>query len=256
MQGFIDIHCHCLPDLDDGPEDMEQAIALCRALVEDGIETVVATPHMFNSFSDATDIQIVLHVVDQLRVRLQTEGVTLNLLPGAEVTLNDQIFDLLKRGQLPTLNQGQFLLLEIPSSLYMDITTILEKLNDHGIRCILAHPERWGYLKKNWAVLDRWTKLGVGFQISASSLLTGAGWFGRMKSPAWQFVEKGYATVIASDAHDIQDRRPRMRQAYRILAKRIGTARALQLCIHNPQCLIRKDRLSEHRNSVNGESLG
>lgn len=238
MQGFVDIHCHCLPGLDDGPENMDQAIELCRALVADGIETVVATPHMFNAFTYATDLQIVLQGVAQLRERLQAEGIPLAVLPGAEVTLNDQIFELLHRGELPTLNGGQVLLLEVPGSLYMDITPLLEQLHGHGIQCVLAHPERWNYLRNRWSVLDRWIRLGIGFQITASSLMSGIRWPGWPKSLAWLLVEKGYATVVASDSHDTSDRRPRMRQAYETLVKRVGVSYALRLCMENPKRLI------------------
>ncbi|MBN1126252.1 MAG: hypothetical protein JXA82_14695 [Sedimentisphaerales bacterium] len=239
--GFVDIHCHCLPGLDDGPEDMPQALQLCRALIADGIVTVVATPHMLSPVSDITDVKHIYTMADALRNALQDEGLELTVLVGAEVTLSDQIFKWLDKNQLPTLNNGPYLLLELPSSMVMDISPVLEQFKERGMDCILAHPERLGYLQNTPGMLRKWTQLGACLQISAASLVTGSRWFSRTRSLAWKLVQEGYATVVASDAHDADVRGPMIRKAFHALVKRLGLAQAVQLCVENPKRLLEGD---------------
>src|SRR5690348_17027327 len=83
----VDIHCHCLPELDDGPVSMDDAIALCRALVEDGITSVIATPHQLGRYDRLNTAAEIRSIVDELSDRLKEQGVPLEVFPGGDVRL-------------------------------------------------------------------------------------------------------------------------------------------------------------------------
>ena len=95
---MIDIHTHILPGIDDGPEDMEETLAMCRIAVEDGITDVIATPHMLKAPYDVSR-EAVLEKVAELNARLAGEGLSLKIHAGAEIYISPEIPGLLREGR-------------------------------------------------------------------------------------------------------------------------------------------------------------
>ena len=123
---FVDVHCHCLPNLDDGPESVEEAIALCRVLAADNVSTVVATPHQLGRFEDRTKAEAIRRTVGVLNRALVERGIGLVVLPGAEVRVDERIDALLARGEILTLaDAGRHVLLELPWDALIDIEPLL-----------------------------------------------------------------------------------------------------------------------------------
>src|SRR3954469_23259507 len=96
----VDIHCHCLPCLDDGPDSLVESLSLCRALVADGITTVVATPHQLGRYDLRTSGTEIARAVAALRRSLMVEGIPLRVLPGADVRLDERILRLVADGHV------------------------------------------------------------------------------------------------------------------------------------------------------------
>ena len=230
---FVDIHCHCLAGLDDGPATMSDAVALCRKMAEDGIAVAVATPHLFGGFKDCNEAAEVREAVRLLNETLKNNGVRLNVLAGSEVHVDERLCRLLKEGRIMTLaDGGRYILLELPFQVCVDIAPLLTELASAGVQCIISHVERIAPFAAPRSTLMAWMERGAHLQITASSLM---GEFGRrVQSRAWSFLESGWTKLVATDSHDLYHRRPRMRAAFEHISARLGEDVAHLVCSENP----------------------
>jgi len=249
---FVDVHCHCLPDLDDGPESLEESIALCRVLAADNVSTVVATPHQLGRFEDRTKAQVVRRTVGALNRALGERGIDLAVLPGAEVRVDERIDALLARGEILTLaDTGRHILLELPWDTLIDIEPLLVQFAFRGVHTILAHPERNGPLLEHPQILEGWLAAGVALQVTAGSL---AGDWGRwVERAAWGLVAQGGRACIATDAHD-DSQSSCMTRAFDAVTARLGRDLAHLLCVENPARVIRGEKLAPASGGRDGGS--
>jgi protein-tyrosine phosphatase len=226
---MIDVHCHILPGLDDGPEGIEESLAMAESAIADGITHVVATPHCSNEYSfDYARIQ-------QLRERLQNEiGDRLTLATGCDFHLNPENLEALRAdGSRFCINQHDYLLVEfneisIPPS--MDDT--LHALQLKGLRPIITHPERNGILRRQPERLANWARLGCFVQVTAGSL---TGTFGpRAQEDSLCWIGRGIVHFVASDAHNTKRRPLRLQPAYDAVSKQFGDETARALFVENP----------------------
>jgi len=234
---FTDIHCHCLPGLDDGPRTMTEALALCRRLVAEGIATAVATPHQLGRFDGRNDAKRVRDVTSQLNAQLQKAGIRLTVLPGGDVRVDERVCRLLQDDQILTLaDTGKYILLELPYEIFIDIEPLLTELAALKIKSIISHPERHSALRWEPKVILRWIDIGTYFQINAGSLL---GNFGpEACEAAWRFLSSGWASFVATDAHNTNERRPCMRAAFKCISTKLGEDIAHLVCIENPSKIV------------------
>ena len=232
-EGFVDIHCHCLPGLDDGPGTMSESLALCRALVDDGIKTVVATPHQLGRFSDCNEAAQVREVVSELNEQLKGNGIELEVLAGGDVRVDERICRLLKDDKILTLaDGGKYVLLELPHEVFIDIGALVAELDGMNICVVISHPERHWVLAEQPERMESWFEYSVQLQITAGSVV---GDFGsQVQSAARHFLDSGLASFVATDSHDLAGRRPRMSVAFEYISRELGESRARQLCIENP----------------------
>lgn len=208
---MIDLHCHLLPGIDDGPATMDEAVAMARAFAEAGTTAVAVTPHVSWDYPETTPARIAAGV-DDVRAALEAADVALEVLPGAEIALsraNDLSEDDL-RGF--TLGGGPWLLVEPPFSPSLaGIEAVLDTLLLGGHKLVLAHPERSPALAKEPERLRPYVEAGVLCQITAGSVM---GEFGRtVQRAARRMIDDELAHLLASDAHDVTRRVPGMRDA-------------------------------------------
>lgn len=239
---FVDMHCHCLPGLDDGPTSEHQALELCRLLAQDHIAVVVATPHQLGRFTGRTRPDAVRCATRQLNHELVGMGINLRIVPGAEVRLDERVSTLLAEDAILTLaDRRQHLLLELPEQAFIDIEPLIVRLVHQGADVILAHPERNIPLLEHLRVLWRWLNHGVTLQITAGSLV---GHFGRTaERNAWWLLAEGWVALIATDAHDCEDAGPCMTTAFEMIRSRLGGPVARLLCSDNPLRVVRGERI-------------
>ena len=246
----VDIHCHCLPGLDDGPFNLAESLALCRALAEDGITSVVATPHQLGLYDGSCRRGRIRKAVADLNVALAVEGVELKIYPGADVRLDERIPQLLETGQIMSLADcGRYLLLELPPQTFINITPLAVELAARGVKMLVSHPERNRFLCRDPRSVLPWLEQGVGLQITAGSLL---GRFGPVaETMGWYWLSKGLASLVASDAHDTAERQPCMSAAIEAISGRLGHLEAKRVCIDNPLRVLNGQTLLERRNAAN-----
>lgn len=235
---MIDLHSHILPELDDGAQSLSEALAMARMAVDSGITAMVATPHCVD---DRTKD---VHAAWQLlREALQENGIPLKLYPGMEIFGTVDTVRLLKEGRLFTLNGSRYPLVEFSfQSSGEEETYILSSLCKAGYRPIVAHPERYVYIQRNPRLANQWHRMGCLMQVNRGSIL---GRFGRgAQAMGVELVERGFAAVVATDAHSSRMRTPWMRDIREVLAKEVSPQCARTLLLDNPKRILKNERLA------------
>lgn len=217
---MIDIHTHILPGLDDGAESTEDALGMARAAWDEGITTIIATPHHANgTYMNLADK--VLSQVELLSERLLAEGIPVEVLPGQEIRVHDDLLDAWSRRELLTLASTKYILLELPGhSIPKSTTSLIHELAVVGIHPIIAHPERNIEIINNPNLLAELIEAGAWTQVTTHSLLGGFG--DRVQKTAWTLCKKGLIHLVSSDAHHVSRRGFRLKDAYQRIALELG----------------------------------
>jgi protein-tyrosine phosphatase len=204
---MIDIHSHVLPGLDDGPDTMEQSLALARAAAAGRTRVMVATPHIRHDYP--FDIDEIATGVSALNAELMRERIDLRIVPGGEVSVS-RIGELDHTAlRLVALAGGPYVLVESP---YTDVGRLVETalfdLQAKGFRPVLAHPERSPAFQQDIPRLVELVRKGVLCSITASSI---SGRFGKtVRRFTLDLLRGGLVHDIASDTHDLRSRRPEL----------------------------------------------
>jgi protein-tyrosine phosphatase len=227
---MIDIHCHILAGLDDGPTTLDESLALARALIADGVATVVATPHIYESTLPVAQIESRLA---ELRRQLSVENLKLEILAGGENHYNVPLQDM----ALYTIHAGRYLLLEFPpDGLPPSAGEIVFSLRSQGLVPIITHPERNGAVLRDPLRLQPLLEQGALAQLTAASLL---GDFGtEVRQCARYLLKKDMIHFLATDAHGAGWRVPRLKAGLAEAVRLIGCERARSLVEEHPHRVI------------------
>lgn len=212
VEPVIDLHCHVLFGIDDGPADLAGSIALARAAAAAGIEQLLATPHVNARYRN--DAATIARLVAELNESLRAESIALEVLPGAEIALTHIAEIEPRRLASLGLAGGEWLLVEPPfSPAAHGLENMILTLCEQGHRVVLAHPERCPALQRDRAVVPALAERGVLMSITAGSLL---GRFGvEVKRYAMELARAGLIHNVTSDAHDTDRRPPGLSEALR-----------------------------------------
>jgi protein-tyrosine phosphatase len=238
----IDLHFHCLPGIDDGPSTWDQAVALCREAAAQGTRTLVATPHVLRDdwINDDPAVR------DGLLLRLNTLlGGRPSVLAGCEYLFSSDALQLVERGRwspLTRLNRSRYLLVEFPARLVpADAESVFHELSLLDVTPVVAHPERHPLLAADPARLERLVALGAVAQLTAGSLI---GDFGQSARAACdRFFRLGLAHLVASDAHSLERRPPRLAEARATVRLEWGEEAEKGLFEANPEAVLHSEPL-------------
>ena len=202
---MIDLHCHLLPGIDDGPSTMEEALALARAQVAAGVELVTVTPHVDWDWPNRA--QSIAAGLVELGAALEEAGIPLQVAMGAEVAMtvvpdlsDDEIAAL-------GLGGGPRILLECPLAPgAVGFDRVVAYLRSRGHLVLLAHPERSPAFQRDPELLAGMVADGALSQITAGALVGRFG--GVVQETAMDMVRRGLVHTVASDAHDALRRPP------------------------------------------------
>ena len=230
---MVDIHCHILPEVDDGAWDLEAAMEMARMAVRCGVRRIIATPHFQGVPESLEGIPHIIRQYRQLQRAIDDEKLELQLLPGAEILCLPQTLQLAQIGQLPTLGDSRYVLTEFyfdASWEFMDST--LEQLCSCGYKPVVAHPERYGAIQRDPGRAGRWFDQGIVLQVNKGSVL---GAFGhRAEDTAVRLLYRGHIHIIASDAHSPQRRTTDLSGIRQWAEKHLGREYTRVLLEENP----------------------
>ena len=233
---MIDLHCHLLPGIDDGPKTLDAALAMCRQAVANGIRKSVTTPHIIPGRYENTAATI-KNGWKALKRKLKEEGIALELGMAAEVRLDPVIMDMITADQIPFLGRYQgdpVLLLEFPHThIPPGSLEFIAWLSKRKIRPMIAHPERNGDVMSSFRKIEPFVKADCLLQITGASL---EGVFGpEPRKRAIQLLKKDWVTIIASDAHNLSTRPPSLEPGRQIAAKFVGEHKSWELVSSRPE---------------------
>lgn len=218
---MIDLHCHILPLIDDGPSTVEESVALVRMELATGVDTIAVTPHFISQRElDTADFCEKRRCsTELLNKSLRKESVEIKILEAAEVALSPDLLDMTGIDNLKYAGTN-YMLIELPCDYYYDwIPQILYNLRLSGVVPILAHVERFAYIKENTEILINLVNLGCLAQINASTIITGSrAQIGYIS----QLVHRDLIHIVATDAHSITRRPPQLKEAMDIVCKKWG----------------------------------
>jgi protein-tyrosine phosphatase len=243
---MIDLHCHILHDIDDGPETLEASLGMARMAVEDGITIVAATPHGRSSSSVSRRYSVDrLHTrLNELRSALAQERLPLKLIAGTEIFFEGDLPERLKAGELLTYGTSQTVLIEFPGNI---LPAALEQgifaVQLAGYRVLVAHPERIKAVQKDPNVLIPLIERGALMQLTADALLGSQG--DKMQQLCETLLTHGMAHVLASDAHGPHVQRLlQLSSAHQRATELLGKKAADTLVRQTPAALL-VDRMPE-----------
>lgn len=230
---MIDLHCHILPQLDDGAQSLTDALEMARLAVRGGVTAMAATPHCVDDRSGEIRERVLI-----LRELLEEERIPLRLYMGMEIFGTEDTARLLREGRLLTLNNSRYPLMEFPFRGSGELQTeILRSVVRAGYVPVVAHPERYIYVQEQPELMNQWAEMGCLFQVNRGSLL---GRFGSgARDMGLSLVERGFAAVVASDGHSPRFRTPWMQDVNQMLREQISPAAAEYLLLHNPRMILR-----------------
>ena len=234
---MIDLHSHILPELDDGSQSLRESLAMARMAVDSGITAMVATPHCADDRSWET-----YEAWQLLSQALSENEIPLKLFPGMEIFGTPDTVRMLREGKLFTLNGSRYPLIEFSfRSDGEEETAILRSVCKADFRPVVDHPERYGYVQRDPRMVNRWHRMGCLFQVNRGSLL---GRFGsRAQETAFELVNRGFASVVASDAHSPRMRTPWMADVQQLLTEEISAQCARVLLKENPKKILKDEEI-------------
>ncbi len=218
VNGFVDLHSHILPGVDDGSRNIEETIRMLGIAYAEGITTIIATPHYM---AGAKNIP-----AEQLRSlcnEVQKEAMKINpnmrILPGNEIYYSESVLEAIKAGEALTLADSRYILVEFsPREAFNNMFRGLSGMISAGYLPIVAHIERYGCLHRNRTKVEELINLGCYLQMNGSSLIGGL-----LDSNAKyhrKLVDQGLIHFLGSDCHDDKVRVPMMARAWKQLHKK------------------------------------
>jgi protein-tyrosine phosphatase len=231
MIPLVDMHCHLLAGLDDGPRTEEDALAMCAIAHAEGTRQVAAVAHQNERWSEVTPDSI-RAAVTRLADALRQAGLALSVFPCAEVTAHPELEALWADGHLLSVaDHGSYLLVEMPHGLFVNLRPAARALARRGVRLILAHPERQPELLHEPGAIEALVREGCLVQVSSGSVTDPASTADRRALRDW--FRRNCVHLIGSDGHSPRTRRPLLAAAYRQIAAWAGLAVADRVCATN-----------------------
>jgi len=241
---MIDLHCHILPGLDDGAQTLEEALEMARVAREDGIEKIVATPHLFRNNFIWRDFGIIEEKRQELSWALKKNNIDVEIFPGAEVHISHNLTKAIKEHKdFLVLNHSSYMFVEFPSEhVFSDVKRLFFELMSEGITPIIAHPERNSVFTQNPGLLYDLVQMGALSQANSGSF---SGLYGNtVKEGVYQFLELRLIHFIATDGHNTRSILPKLSEALEKAAEVVGEKESYHLVRENPQAVLNDKEIS------------
>jgi protein-tyrosine phosphatase len=231
---MIDLHCHILPAIDDGPPNIETSVNMLELAVRDGITHLVATPHFL--FDDAISVAHIDQKFRLLKEEAKLRAPGIKLFSGADIRLKYELVRAIDSGHVPTINGSRYFLLELPDPVPVNTDKLLYKAGMMKFVPVITHPERNYSLRSSPEKVDSLRNTGALFQLTAMSLTGEFG--GAIQKFSHMLLKREMVEFIASDAHNTHSRPPRLSEAYKMISGLFDSKIACRLFIENPSAVL------------------
>lgn len=251
LDNMVDIHCHILPGIDDGPKTYDESLKMVEQAVNQGIKTIIATPHY--PYGDYQyEKEEVFEKVETLQEKIDEAGLTCCIYPGMELYLFPGIIKKIDQNKvIPLLQKSKYLLVEFPlDSFSRSLINILHEINIRGYTPIIAHPERYNFMQHNSLVINEILQYNILMQINADSILGNNGQ--KAKKIAIELIKQNLVSFIASDGHSSKWRNVKLSEAIAVLEKNIKF-NLLEKIINNSRKVINEQEIDR---SINKYEFG
>lgn len=242
---MIDLHCHILPDIDDGSPSMEESLAMVRVAQKNKIDVIVATPH-FLDYDNLDEFVIERNEkAIELNKAISDMGYNVSVACGSELFLDSRIFTADNLDEL-TINGSRYMLCEFTLKPFNNDKAIVycEELISRGYVPIIAHPERYiNFLREPEIVNELWD-MGCKFQVNASGLAGHGG--PEMQDFALELVRRGFTVAIATDAHSSTARNNRVLEKIGQFPEELTREELDDQLINTPLAILKKEELPKH----------
>lgn len=231
--GYIDIHSHILPGLDDGSRSMEQSIEMLRIAYEEGITVMIATPHNMPSKGQPS-LKMVKERVRELQHEAQMEDIPIEIMMGTEYYFREKVLQLLEEDAAIMMNSSEFVLVEFdPMVEKIYFRNAIRDVLAAGFRPIVAHVERYAKVMSDKSMLRDLKKMGALIQVNAASVI---GDNGRIaKRDVKRLLKEQLVDFVGTDAHSNGKRAPFMNKCASYLYKKYDTQYVDELLFANAQ---------------------
>ncbi len=217
---MIDLHCHILPEIDDGAKTVEDSIALLQEEQNQGVSSIIFTPHFnFERTTLENFCQARKESLQRLDSELKLRNISIPLKCGAEVYFSPYI---LEEDIKPLcLGQSEYILIELPTNIKpYGFERTMEELIRRGYTPILAHIERYPYFSEDMDIFYNLVMKGCLAQVNAGTIIK----YPSSLSLAMRCIKCGMVHIVCSDCHSIKKRPPNLKAAFSIIERKLGKA--------------------------------
>lgn len=236
MIPIVDMHCHLLAGMDDGPKEMADAVEMCTMLASQGVGAVHALAHQNEQYPEVTPDRIKVGI-QALQQEVRGKRLPVAIFAGSEVMVHPTTLESVDQNQYLTIADGKrFMLIELPHGIFIDLRDIVAGLIERNIRPILAHPEQSQELLFSERMAEELVQMGCLFQLSTGNVTVP---MDRRRGNAIKtWVQRGFVHVIGSDGHSPTRRPPLLAEAAQIIGTWVGSLAANRICGMNGMAIL------------------
>lgn len=238
---MIDIHCHIVPNIDDGAKNLDDALEMAKIAYNEGIRKIINTSHYHPSFNYIKGEEL-LNRVKEFNNILKLNNIDIEIFIGNELYYSEDIIEIIEQKEFYSLNNSRYLLIEFsPLNFPKNILDIIYEIKIRGYIPILAHVERYKAIHENINLIYECINEGALIQVNSSSIIGKNG--NEIKKVSNILLDNNMIHFVATDAHSSIRRRPIVKETYNYIVKKYGEKRAQTLFIQNPSKVINNEEL-------------
>lgn len=238
---MIEFHSHLLPNIDDGSKSFEESLNTIKKMIDLGYKKIVITPHYINGTSFNANNSKKWQLFTDLKEKVKESNLDIELFLGNEIFIDENILSLIKQNEICTINDTKYIFIELARhDVVNNLEEIIFKLISKGIIPIIAHPERYIFIKKDYEKINKLITLGVLFQVNFESI---NGKYGRESKKLVKYIFKNnLAKFIGGDIHhEDSDFFIKYDKTKRKIIKLIGINKFEELTIINPNKVLNNE---------------
>lgn len=238
---MIDIHCHIVPNIDDGAKNLDDALEMAKIAYNEGIRQIINTSHYHPSFNYIKGEEL-LNRVKEFNNILKLNNIDIEIFIGNELYYSEDIIEIIEQKEFYSLNNSRYLLIEFsPLNFPKNILDIIYEIKIRGYIPVLAHVERYKAIHENINLIYECINEGALIQVNSSSIIGKNG--NEIKKVSNILLDNNMIHFVATDAHSSIRRRPIVKETYNYIVKKYGEKRAQTLFIQNPSKVINNEEL-------------